>query len=222
MTHVFQPLVQGFIIDDAQEAIARQVFGPRQLRPFDPQAGSNITITPNAMGYSIASSAGSIPSGIIAMWSGLLVNIPVGWTLCDGTSGTPDLRDKFIRGAAAGADPGAMGGAATHTHAGHSNHVVTQPSNHVVTQPGAHSDHATQGAHTHDAHTTAVKTAGLDTVLTGPTTHSSDGGHAHDAHSAHAGSAVDAHGGTAVDAHSAHDSVSLLPTFFALAYIQKL
>src|SRR6185369_11516031 len=59
---------------------------------------------------------GSIPAGIIAMWAGLLSNIPSGWHLCDGQSGTPDLRSKFIKGAAAGADPGATGGAATATY----------------------------------------------------------------------------------------------------------
>ena len=37
-----------------------------------------------------------IPTGLISMWSGLVANIPAGWTLCDGTAGTPDLRGKFI------------------------------------------------------------------------------------------------------------------------------
>lgn len=37
-----------------------------------------------------------IPSGIIVMWSG--VTIPNGWLLCDGTNGTPNLRDRFIVG----------------------------------------------------------------------------------------------------------------------------
>ncbi|HQZ60518.1 MAG TPA: hypothetical protein PLQ39_12655, partial [Acinetobacter sp.] len=27
------------------------------------------------------------------------IDIPSGWNLCDGTNGTPDLRDKFIVGA---------------------------------------------------------------------------------------------------------------------------
>lgn len=36
------------------------------------------------------------PSGIIVMWSGLLANIPSGWSLCDGTSGTPDMLDRFV------------------------------------------------------------------------------------------------------------------------------
>ena len=32
------------------------------------------------------------------MWHGDIVNIPVGWALCDGGNGTPDLREKFIIG----------------------------------------------------------------------------------------------------------------------------
>ena len=50
------------------------------------------------------------------MWSGLLANIPNGWLLCDGTSGTPDLREQFIRGTPDGIDPGDTGGAAIHDH----------------------------------------------------------------------------------------------------------
>jgi len=38
-----------------------------------------------------------LPRGAIIMWSGS--QIPEGWRLCDGTNGTPDLVDKFIRGA---------------------------------------------------------------------------------------------------------------------------
>lgn len=34
--------------------------------------------------------------GMIMMWSGSKDHIPVGWALCDGTNGTPDLRDRFI------------------------------------------------------------------------------------------------------------------------------
>lgn len=54
--------------------------------------------------------------GVIAMWSGLLKNIPAGWALCDGENGTPDLRDMFIKGSAAGVDPGVTGGANVHKH----------------------------------------------------------------------------------------------------------
>jgi hypothetical protein len=43
--------------------------------------------------------ASSVPSGVICMWSGTVATIPDGWLLCDGTNGTPDLRDKFVIGA---------------------------------------------------------------------------------------------------------------------------
>jgi hypothetical protein len=72
----------------------------------------------------------AIPAGIIVMWGGLIANIPNGWLLCDGQNGTPDLRDRFIKGA--NGNPGATGGAATHTHDAHSNHVVTQPGDHAA------------------------------------------------------------------------------------------
>jgi microcystin-dependent protein len=39
-----------------------------------------------------------IPKGIIVMWSGRVTDIPAGWALCDGNSGTPNLTDKFICG----------------------------------------------------------------------------------------------------------------------------
>ena len=41
----------------------------------------------------------TIPSGVIAMWSGAIVAIPSGWVICDGTNSTPDLRDRFVIGA---------------------------------------------------------------------------------------------------------------------------
>jgi hypothetical protein len=35
---------------------------------------------------------------MIVMWAGAIRDIPLGWLLCDGTHGTPDLRSKFIIG----------------------------------------------------------------------------------------------------------------------------
>lgn len=40
-----------------------------------------------------------IPAGVIVMWSGSIASIPSGWALCNGSNGTPDLRDRFIIGA---------------------------------------------------------------------------------------------------------------------------
>jgi len=38
------------------------------------------------------------PIGGICMWSGDPSALPTGWSLCDGTSGTPDLRGRFVVG----------------------------------------------------------------------------------------------------------------------------
>lgn len=54
-------------------------------------------------------------TGMILMWSGSIATIPSGWHLCDGTNGTPDLRDKFVVGAGSTYNPGNTGGENTHT-----------------------------------------------------------------------------------------------------------
>jgi hypothetical protein len=41
----------------------------------------------------------AFPSGGIIMWSGTIATIPSGWLLCNGSSGTPDLRNRFVIGA---------------------------------------------------------------------------------------------------------------------------
>lgn len=41
----------------------------------------------------------ALPFNAIAFWSGTIASIPSGWQLCDGTNGTPDLRDRFVVGA---------------------------------------------------------------------------------------------------------------------------
>lgn len=90
---------------------------------------------------------GEIPAGIISMWSGAIDNIPQGWALCDGTNGTPDLRDRFIVGAGNEYVTGSTGGTSSvnlaHSHAvnshnhgipshGHSVYGSTSTSNNSV------------------------------------------------------------------------------------------
>jgi len=57
----------------------------------------------------------SLPVGLITMWSGSIASIPSGWALCNGSAGTPDLRDRFIVGAGSAYAVGATGGADTVT-----------------------------------------------------------------------------------------------------------
>lgn len=54
-----------------------------------------------------------VPPGAIIMWSGSINDIPVGWALCDGSNGTPDLRDRFIVGAGGSYNVGNTGGSNT-------------------------------------------------------------------------------------------------------------
>jgi phage tail collar domain family len=49
------------------------------------------------------------------MWSGSTSNIPSGWTLCNGSNGTPDLRNRFIVGAGSTYSVGSTGGSDTVT-----------------------------------------------------------------------------------------------------------
>lgn len=51
-----------------------------------------------------------LPSGMVTMWAGLVANIPVGWALCNGTNGTPNLTDRFIMGAITDATINKTGG----------------------------------------------------------------------------------------------------------------
>ena len=75
----------------------------------------------------------AIPSGGIIIWSGSSASIPSGWYLCNGSNGTPDLRNRFLVGAGSTYAVGATGGSAdaivvSHTHSasdsGHQ-HTVT-------------------------------------------------------------------------------------------------
>ena len=80
-------------------------------------------------------SAPAIPSGGIILWSGSTGSVPSGWYLCDGTNGTPDLRNSFVVGAGNTYAVGATGGTAdaivvAHTHTA----TVTDPGhNHTFT-----------------------------------------------------------------------------------------
>ncbi len=72
----------------------------------------------------------SLPTGAIILWSGSIGAIPSGYTICDGTLSTPDLRDRFIVGAGSTYAVGATGGSAdsiivSHTHTATS--TVTDP-----------------------------------------------------------------------------------------------
>jgi hypothetical protein len=82
-------------------------------------------------------------SGMIMMWSGTVATIPSGWLLCNGTSGTPDLRNKFIIGANAD-DGGAAKTNVTgsYTQTGGSKDAIIPYHNHTATSSVTDSGHA--------------------------------------------------------------------------------
>lgn len=175
-----------------------------------PQGPQGIQGIAGPQGPAGADGAG-VPVGVIAMWGGLVSAIPAGWALCNGTNGTPDLRDRFIRGAAAGADPGATGGAAAHVHADHTgvvNHThavnVTDPGHSHLTQryPTATGGSSGFTIDTSMSGTLADNTLPVKTAMSGVTAASDNPA-----------------GGLAA---LTHDSVSSLPPYYALAYIQKV
>ena len=60
----------------------------------------------------------ALPRGIITMWSGSNASIPAGWALCNGSNGTPDLRNRFIVGSGSSYVTGNKGGANSVTPTG--------------------------------------------------------------------------------------------------------
>ncbi|MFM9836904.1 MAG: hypothetical protein ACKVOQ_01500 [Cyclobacteriaceae bacterium] len=60
---------------------------------------SSGTVSATSLSVSGFATNALVPSGSILMWSGSIASIPSGWVLCNGTNGTPDLRDRFIVGA---------------------------------------------------------------------------------------------------------------------------
>jgi microcystin-dependent protein len=85
---------------------------------------------------------GTIPVGGIIMWSGSISSVPTGWALCNGSNGTPDLRDRFIVGAGNSYNPGNTGGA---------NNVTLD-----LTQIPSHTHPVTDPGHTHLTANTSV------------------------------------------------------------------
>jgi hypothetical protein len=106
-----------FIIEELEEGRVRLIPDPTHvLEVGTPIDKALLQPIENALGAvtqklsGIDEGANRIPAGLIAMWSGSVANIPSGWALCDGSNGTPDLRDRFIVGAGGSYNVGSRGG----------------------------------------------------------------------------------------------------------------
>ena len=148
-------------------------------------------------------SAASNPfvTGMIMLWSGSIASVPSGWALCNGSNGTPDLRNRFVVGAGSTYAVDATGGSAdaivvSHTHTATS--TVTDPGHLHVYRTGVGENTVVSGAPANAATGPTYQTINTDTNTTGitvATTNASTGSSGTNAN---------------------------LPPYYALAYIMKL
>jgi microcystin-dependent protein len=163
-------IVKGTEIDTELTAIASAISSKADLNspaltgtPTAPTASYGTNTTQVA---TTAFVQAAIPSGVIFLWSGSVATIPSGWALCNGSSGTPDLRNRFVVGAGSTYSVGDTGGANTVTL----DATMIPSHTHTVTTTGSTSS---ENAH---SHTFSGTTSGQSV------THShsvSDPGHAH-------------------------------------------
>jgi two-component sensor histidine kinase len=138
-------------------------------------------------------------SGMIMLWSGSTGTIPSGWALCDGTSGTPDLRDRFVVGAGSTYAVDATGGSAD---------AITVSHTHTLTDSG----------HTHGAGSYQINTGGdaaqnstngavfRSTIQTATSV---------------TGTSASATTGISIASAGSSGTNANLPPYYALAYIMK-
>jgi hypothetical protein len=97
---------------------------------------ADITLSTVA-GTTLGGSFSNMPTGIIVMWSGSIATIPGGFYLCDGTNGTPDLRNRFIIGAQNDTTfPASTTIEGTNTKSAGTKDAVIVSHTHTVTDPG--------------------------------------------------------------------------------------
>jgi microcystin-dependent protein len=163
-----------------------------------------------------------IPRGVITMWSGLTTNVPAGWVLCNGSNGTPDLRDKFIVGAGSSYNTQSQGGNATtvlgvehmpsHNHGGGGTTSGTSNDHsHGVNDPSHSHSYTAFGGQPHgspDGYSPAFNSFGSTTggATTGISIAGQNADHTHT---------------VTVNAEGGGQAFNNLPPYFALAYIMK-
>lgn len=178
-----------------------------------------------------SSQVSALPNNTIAFWSGQINTIPTGWQLCDGTNGTPDLRDKFLVGAGSTYSIGNTGGSNTVALTAPQLPAHTHPSPATVNDAGSHS-HPHPGSvdgvgnHVHPLAMAQMSGTPLQFPgggILGPLTITNPGGgsHVHDASSSTAGDHAHPVSVTVTSTgdNSAHEN---RPPFYALAFIMEV
>ena len=105
--------------------------GTTALTANDIVIGSVTQVVYDGTQFQLLNPANTIPSGVITMWSGSIASIPASWYLCNGSNGTPDLRDRFIVGAGTTYAVAATGGTADAVVVSHTHAITDAGHNHV-------------------------------------------------------------------------------------------
>jgi hypothetical protein len=176
--------------------------------PLAPSSGGTGLSSPGASGNVLVSNGSAwtsgtgIPTGVIFLWSGSIASIPAGFALCDGTSGTPDLRNRFLVGAGSTYAVNATGGSANAIVVSH-NHTATS----TVSDPG----------HVHTASTIRGGGGGAN-----PGFGAVDGGLIQTSSGTTNGASTGISVATSIATAGSSGTNANLPPYFALAYIMKL
>jgi hypothetical protein len=126
---------------EPREALRVRSNGNVGIGTQTPQFSLDVTGDINFTGNLRQSDNILIPTGVIVLWSGASNAIPGGWTLCNGTNSTPDLRNRFIVGAGSTYNVNVTGGSpdaivVSHSHTATSTSSSSSSSTSTVTDPG--------------------------------------------------------------------------------------
>jgi len=193
-------VIKGTEIDAEYTAIASAISSKADSNsptltgtPLTPTASSGTSTTQIASTAFVATAvAAAFPSGGIIIWSGSVASVPSGWYLCNGSNGTPDLRDRFVVGAGSTYAVAATGGSANAIVVSHT-HTAT------VTDPGHAHSYTTSNFTGNQNSGQALATDSVSSTTGSNTTGISVG--------------ISTTGSSATNAN--------LPPYYALAYIMK-
>lgn len=158
----------------------------------------------------------AVDEGVIAIWPGTIASIPSGWNLCDGTGSTPDLRERFVRGAEGSDEAGGTGGADSH---GHTEQTAGVNHTHTLGSTGAHT-HTTNAGGVHDHGLGATyygSSSGGNQISKGL----SDGSHSHTVNSggSHTHTSGNPNAGWTSHSHTVNSSDGR-PPYYEVLFIQ--
>jgi len=115
-------------------------------------AGGSITVNPTRRTVSLFGAGGdwAVRPGVIGMWAGSIGALPTDWVLCNGSNGTPDLRNRFIEFNGSGASAAAGNNTATYTGTTDSHSHNHTGSTYSAARTMSYTSHTDDVAHNHN------------------------------------------------------------------------